>query len=153
MQITPTHGPFQITQAERIKAPQVMRDFIRPAPTPPPPPARSMETELGPARSMPGFDNSAEHLRSEIKINGKVVARIYNSGAMEVAGAYADQLHNIKGLGQGEGPDHADAMIKALTEALAQFGASFTYASTAISHELWLAQQQEASGESVDLYV
>lgn len=148
MQITPTQGPFQNPQPGRIRA---LPEYTRP--TPPPPPAPSMETELGPARSMPGFDNSAENIRSEIKIGGKVVARIYNSGVMEVAGAYADQIHNIKGLGQSKGPDYADTMIKALKETLAQFGASFTYASTAISHELWLTQQQEANRKSVDLYV
>lgn len=150
MQITPKQGPFQITQPERIKALSEMQNFIRPAP--PPPPAPSMETELGPARNMQGFDNSSEHIRSEIKIGGKVVARIYNSGAIEVAGAYADQVHNLKGLGQGAGPDYADMTIKALKDAFAKFGANFTDASAAISHEQWLAQQQEANGRSVDLY-
>lgn len=150
MQITPTHGPFQFLNTERIKAPPDMRNA--PRPSPPPPPAPSMETELGPARSMPGFDNSAENIRSEIKIGGKVVARIYNSGAMEVAGAYADQLHDLKGLGKGAGPDYADMLIASLKVAFAQFGASFTDASTAISHKMWLEEMQGSIGKAVDQY-
>lgn len=147
MKITPMQGPFQNPQPGRTRE---LPEFTRP--TPPQPPAPSMETELGPARTMPGFDNSAENIRSEAKIDGKVIARIYNSGAMEIAGAYADKLHNIKGLGKGAGPDYADVMVKALKEALAQFGASFAEASTAISHEMWLEETQASSGKTVDQY-
>lgn len=95
-------------------------------PAPPTPPAPGMETELGPARSMPGFDNSSENIHSEININGKVVARIYNSGAMEVAGAYAGYLQNLEGLGAGSGPRYADRMLASLKEALSEFGATAT---------------------------
>lgn len=107
--------------------------------SPPPPPQTSpQETELGPARNMPGFDSSSENIRREVKVDGKVVARIYNSGAMEVAEAYAGELHNLEGLGKGAGPDYADKMIAALKDAFARFGAEFAEASTAVSHEIWL---------------
>jgi hypothetical protein len=121
--------------------------------TPPPPRTSPPETELGPARNIPGFDNSGENIRSEIEIDGKVVARIYNSGAIEVAEAYADQVHNLEGLGGGAGPDYADKMTAGLLDAFAQFGAEFTEASTAIPHEMWLKERGEAEGRSVNLYV
>ncbi|HEV7292250.1 MAG TPA: hypothetical protein VGN79_08005 [Devosia sp.] len=102
---------------------------------------------------MPGFDNSSENIRSEIKIDGKVVARIYNSGAIEVADAYADQVHNLKGLGRGAGPDYADEMLASLMDAVARFGAESTKASTAVPHEMWLTESGKAEGRSVNLYV
>lgn len=143
MQITPTQGPCQNPQPGRIRA---LPEYTRPIP--PPPSAPSIETELGPARSMPGFDNSAENIRSEVKIGGKVIARIYNSGAMEVAGAYADQLHNMNGLGKGAGPDYADAMLRALKKAFVQLDAHFTET----SHTMWLDEAQPSEGRAVDQY-
>ena len=123
MPVKLTPPPVQSMPSGRI---QQLKLVDRPAP--PPPPKPSMETELGPALHKPGFDNSAENIHSEVKVNGKVVARIYNSGAIEVAGAYADKLHTIRGLGTGEGLDHADMMLASLKDAFAEFGASFTKA-------------------------
>lgn len=86
-------------------------------------PAQGSETDTSQLRAIDtsGWaDNSAQNLHSEIKIGGKVVARIHASGLTEVAGDYAG---HIKGLaGGGTGPEYANELTIKIAAALEQFG-------------------------------
>jgi hypothetical protein len=86
-------------------------------------PAQSSETDtsqLGPIDTTGWADNSAQNLHSEIKIGGKVVARVFSNGATEVAGDYAG---HIKGLaGGGNGLEYANKLTARIVTALEEFG-------------------------------
>jgi hypothetical protein len=130
------------------------------------------ETSLGPAQTgNPGSDTDASQLRAEFKVDGKVIARIFNSGAAEFAGAYAhlQKAANFDATGDGRvGPELADARIATLTDLLkaspagaasADAGSSprlrysdcvVTSAATALTQEQWLALKAQTPGSIID---
>ena len=69
---------------------------------------------LQPFRQMPGFSNSSDNLRSEIRIDGVAVGRVFNGGVIELADRYGSLIQGMEGLGDGAGPAHADRMIAGL---------------------------------------
>ena len=81
--------------------------------------------ELGPAYAGDSrADNHASKIHTEIKVDGKVIARIYNSGAAEIADEYAflsDELgfQNDKMVG----PDLAEDRAKRIKGTLQKYGA------------------------------
>lgn len=144
----------------------------RPNQTAPPPPAQKTDAEiqaemearlradnkggpgLGPPLSgQPQFDNDVSHLRAEIKIDGKVVARIYNSGASEIADGYGYLAleAGFGGAGEGStvGPDLGDMRIAALAKLLD--GEEVVMAKTAQTQAQWLAEKAKMAGSILDI--
>jgi hypothetical protein len=159
-----------LTSAAMRRPDQILK---RPTFEPPPPPPQQSEAErraemearlladnaggpgLGPPLSgQPQWDNDVSHLRAEIKIGDKVVARIYNSGGVEVADGYG-YLCVKAGFGGAQegttvGPDLGDMRIAALKNALPQ--ADVMMADTALTQAQWLAEKtlDMMSGAIVD---
>jgi hypothetical protein len=80
--------------------------------------------ELGPPTDDPRADNHASKIHTEIKINGKVIARTYNSGAVEIASEYGF-LGEELGFGADTmiGPDLAADRAARINAALERYGA------------------------------
>jgi hypothetical protein len=80
--------------------------------------------ELGPPSDDPRADNHASKIHTEIKINGKVVARTYNSGGVEIANEYAFLGEEIDfGADRGTGPDLAANRAARINALLERYGA------------------------------
>lgn len=130
-----------------------------------------LSDSLGPPLSgNPFWDNDVSHLRAEIKIDGKVIGRVYNSGGVELADAYG-HLAEAAGFGSASegslmGPELADLRINKLSELLkvgvtkageevaddpaTKFDASIVMASTAITQAQWLAEKAKMPGSILD---
>jgi len=80
--------------------------------------------ELGPPTDDPRADNHASKIHTEIKINGKVIARTYNSGAVEIASEYSF-LGEELGFGADTmvGPDLAADRAARINAVLERYGA------------------------------
>lgn len=80
--------------------------------------------ELGPPSGRPSDDNHASKIHTEIKVNGKVVARVYNSGGMEIASEYrfiGDEMDF--GGDRMVGPDLAKDRAQRVMAVLERYGA------------------------------
>lgn len=86
--------------------------------------AFASSAELGPPTGTGRADNQASKIHTEIKVNGKVIARVYNSGGVEIVNEYA---FLSEGLGFGDdtavGPELAADRANRLKEALEGYGA------------------------------
>ena len=74
-------------------------------------PARAFASnaELGPPGGSGRDDNQTKNIHTEIKVNGKVIARIYNTGAVEIADEYRFLSDKIDFAGDKMvGPDLAE---------------------------------------------
>jgi len=102
-----------------------MRVFTRP-PAMSPAEALASNAELGLAYSGSDTraDNHVSKIHTEIKVNDKVIARVYNSGAVEIADEYRfleDELRPE--LDTMVGPDLAIDRAKRIKAALQRYGA------------------------------
>lgn len=99
-----------------------------------------------------GWDASG--LRAEIKVNGEIVGRIYNSGTVELADDYAELGQQLGWGGASEagldGPELADKRIAQALDALKKVGAKVEFAATALTQEQWLASFSTTIGRNVD---
>lgn len=80
---------------------------------------------LGPPSGSGRADNSPEKVHTEIKVNEKIVARVYNSGAMEIANDFRflqDDLGDSFAADRIVGPDLAEARAKRVRDALEGYG-------------------------------
>ena len=126
--------------------------------------AFASNAELGPPSGSGRADNQTKNIHTEIKVNGKVIARIYNTGAAEIADEYrflADQIdfasdkmvgpdlaedraNRIRAVLQGYGAvmedeqDPAGMLAAAVTKAPIL---ELLKADTALSQEAWLVEQ------------
>jgi hypothetical protein len=87
------------------------------------PPRNPADEALAPpSPGNPASDTDVTQMRAEFKVDGKVIARVYNSGQTEFAGAYghlADALERRMVNTDGKvGPELADAEIDALSDLL-----------------------------------
>jgi hypothetical protein len=73
----------------------------------------------------PRADNHISKLHTEIKLDGKVIGRIYNSGAAEFADDYSYLAAGFKGETL-LGPDLAEQRLAKVKAALERSGATFT---------------------------
>ncbi|MBP7065109.1 hypothetical protein [Ferrovibrio sp.] len=65
-------------------------------------------------------DHPSQQVYAEVKVKGKVVATLYNSGAMMCSNAMASKLNGLPQIGnpQGSGPALAQARAEAIARAL-----------------------------------
>ena len=89
----------------------------------------------------------------EIKINGVVVGRVYNSGVTELHDEYGSLGQQLGFGGPGEagleGPQLADYRIAQLKDALKSSNVEITTMSTAMTQAGWLASQISGSGHVI----
>ena len=82
-------------------------------------------------------------LRAEIKVDGVVIGRVYNSGAVELADKYASIDLQLRFSGPGEegleGPNLAERRIALLTDTFKNLQAEVVKAPTAITQAEWQA--------------
>jgi hypothetical protein len=90
-----------------------------------------------------GYEPSG--VRSEIKVNGVVVGRVYNSGVTVLQDEYGSLGQQLGFGGPGEadleGPQLADYRIAQLKDALKNSNVEITTMSTAMTQAEWLASQ------------
>ena len=80
---------------------------------------------LGPPTGYGNSDNQTSQIHSEVIINGKVVARAYNSGGLELADGYGFLSEELGfNADAGAGPDLAASRIARIEAALESYGAS-----------------------------
>jgi hypothetical protein len=80
--------------------------------------------ELGPPSGDGLADNQTKNIHTEIKVNGKVIARIYNSGAVEIADEYRFLADKVDFAGDKMvGPDLAEDRAGRIKAVLQSFGA------------------------------
>lgn len=91
------------------------------------PPAEALKSnaELGPPTGGPRADNHVSKIHSEIKVNGKVVARVYNSGGIEIANEYRFLSQEIDfSADTMVGPDLAESRAERVKAVLERYGAA-----------------------------
>jgi hypothetical protein len=86
--------------------------------------AFASNAELRPPSGGPFDDNRADNIHSEIKVNGKVIARFYNTGAAEIAREYAFLREELTFKDdKAIGPDLAADRAARMAAALERYGA------------------------------
>jgi hypothetical protein len=126
--------------------------------------AFASSAELGPPGGSGRDDNQTKNIHTEIKVNGKVIARIYNSGAVEIADEYRFLSDKIDFAGDKMvGPDLAEDRANRIKAVLQSYGAVMNdeqdpvgmqtaavtkapileplKADTALSQDAWLEEQ------------
>lgn len=86
--------------------------------------AFASSAELGPPAGSGRDDNQTKNIHTEIKVNGKVIARIYNTGAVEIADEYRFLSDKIDFAGDKMvGPDLAEDRANRIKAVLQSYGA------------------------------
>jgi hypothetical protein len=115
---TATIEPQRKTAAELRAAWLAAHPVISPAE------AFASGAELGPPSGSGRDDNQTKNIHTEIKVNGKVIARIYNTGAVEIADEYRFLSDKIDFAGDKMvGPDLAEDRAKRIKAVLQAYGA------------------------------
>jgi hypothetical protein len=118
---------FEIEQRAPIKSdPEAMLARYRAEhPLLTPQQALASGAQLGPTSDNPLADNHASKIHTEIKLNGKVIARVYNSGGVEIASEYGFLSEEIDfGADKMVGPDLAENRAKRIKAVLERYGAA-----------------------------
>ncbi len=80
--------------------------------------------ELGPPTGSGRDDNQTKNIHTEIKVNGKVIARVYNTGGVEIADEYRFLSDEIDFAGDRMvGPDLAEDRANRIKAVLQRYGA------------------------------
>jgi len=80
--------------------------------------------ELGPPSGSGRDDNQTKNVHTEIKVNGKVIARIYNTGSVEIADEYRFLSDKTDFAGDKMvGPDLAEDRARRIKVVLQGYGA------------------------------
>ena len=109
----------QKTSAEDMKA-----AWLAAHPVISPAQAFASNAELGPPGGSGRDDNQTKNIHTEIKVNGKVIARIYNTGAVEIADEYRFLSDKIDFAGDKMvGPDLAEDRANRIKAVLQSHGA------------------------------
>ena len=87
-------------------------------------------------------DNAPENVYARVKVNGKVVATLYNSGASETSNAVGAQLQNMLMHPDGTGPQLAQSRADKIAAAL---GGTVEKAPTAQTPAQWAARPPRES--------
>jgi hypothetical protein len=93
-------------------------------PTMSPQQAIASNAELGPPTDNPRADNHGSKIHTEIKVNGKVIARAYNGGGLEIADEYRFLVDEMSfGADKTVGPDLAKDRVQRIMAVLQRYGA------------------------------
>jgi|GEM_PF-5920754 len=126
--------------------------------------AFASSAELGPPTGSGRADSQTKNIHTEIKVNGKVIARIYNTGGVEVADEYIFLSDKIDFAGDKMvGPDFAEDRASRIKAVLQGYGSvmndeqnpvgiptaavtkvpilELLKADTALSQDAWLEEQ------------
>jgi hypothetical protein len=113
-----TRDPIPTSREEMMAAYRAAHPRLTPAE------AFASNVEMAPPNSdNPRASNHISKLHTEIKVNGKAIARVYNGGAMEIANEYgflSDELNF--GDDKIVGPDLAEDRVKRIKAALVAHG-------------------------------
>ena len=82
-------------------------------------------------------DNAPENIYAQVKVNGKVVATLYNSGASETSNAIGAKLQDMLMNPSGSGPQLAQSRAEQIAAAL---GGTVVKAATAQTAAQWAAR-------------
>jgi hypothetical protein len=82
-------------------------------------------------------DNAPQNLYAEVKVNGKVVARLYNSGCSETSNVVGADLQDFLMNPDGSGPQLAQTRAERIAAAV---GGTVVKASTAQTQAQWEAR-------------
>lgn len=82
-------------------------------------------------------DNAPENIYAQVKVNGKVVATLYNSGVSETSNAVGGQLQDMLMNPSGSGPQLAQSRAEQIAKAL---GGTVVKAPTAQTQAQWAAR-------------
>lgn len=96
---------------------------------------KAYQRPVGPA------DNAPENIYAQVKVNGEVVATLYNSGAAETSNSVGAKLQDIFANTTGSGPQAAQTRAEQIAAAL---GGTIEKASTAQTPEQWAARPPHA---------
>src|SRR5258708_924983 len=109
----------QKTTAEDMKA-----AWLAAHPVISPAEAFASSAELGPPTGSGRADNQTKNIHTEIKVNGKVIARVYNTGGVEIADEYRFLSDEIDFAGDKMvGPDLAEDRASRIKAVLQRYGA------------------------------
>jgi hypothetical protein len=109
----------QKTTAEDMKA-----AWLAAHPVISPAEAFASSAELGPPTGSGRADNQTKNIHTEIKVNGKVIARVYNTGGVEIADEYRFLSDEIDFAGDKMvGPDLAEDRANRIKAVLQRYGA------------------------------
>lgn len=96
------------------------------------------------------WGNEKSGLRAEIKVDGKVIGRVYNGGGVELADEYSMLGFELGFGGPGEegleGPDLAESRIARLATAFENARFEVVMAPTALNQAEWAALQADGQG-------
>jgi hypothetical protein len=121
----PIAGPRLIAPSKAPTKEEMRASWRKKNPLLTPAQAVASGAELGPPSGSGRADNSPEKVHTEIKVNGKVVARTYNSGGIEIANEYgfiSDELLDSFAADKGGGPELAEARANRFKAALERHG-------------------------------
>jgi hypothetical protein len=79
-------------------------------------------------------DNAPQNIYATVKVNGKVVATLYNGGSSEMTNAAAAKVGDLPDSGPSGGPNLAQSRAEYIAKAL---GGTIEKASTAITQSQW----------------
>lgn len=128
----PAHSIRQATDEEKATIQSLMSAQSKPMPKP------------------EQADNHASNTYATVKVKGKVVATLYNSGAAETSNANYGKVKNLPSMGEAEkltGPALAE---KRAAEIAATLGGSVEKASTALNQAQW--QSRRTTTQSANDY-
>jgi len=123
---TPNSGMPAIAKIEPQKttAAEMRAAWLAAHPVMSPAEAFASGAELGPPSGSGRADNQTKNIHTEIKVNGKVIARIYNTGGVEIADEYRFLSDKIDFAGDKMvGPDLAEDRAKRIKAVLQEYGA------------------------------
>ncbi|MGM4896890.1 hypothetical protein [Tardiphaga sp. 839_C3_N1_4] len=111
-------------EPQKITAEDMKAAWLADHPVISPAEAFASGAELGPPSGGGRDDNQTKNIHTEIKVNGKVIARVYNSGGVEIADEYRFLSDKIDFAGDKMvGPDLAGDRASRIKAVLQSFGA------------------------------
>jgi hypothetical protein len=117
-------GTIATIEPQKTKAADLRAAWLAAHPVISPADAFASGAELGPPSGSGRDDNQTKNIHTEIKVNGKVIARIYNTGAVEIADEYRFLSDKIDFAGDKMiGPDLAEDRARRIKVVLQGYGA------------------------------
>src|SRR5204862_6559937 len=90
------------------------------------------------AMATEGPDNAPQNMYATVKVNGKIVATLYNGGSSAMSNDAAAKVGDLPAPGASGGPDLAQSRAEYIAKAT---GGTIEKASTAIAQSQWTPRQ------------